>query len=263
MSDERRYTEDEIREIFGLAADDRARLPTRSGSGRTDGLTLAELEEIGREVGLAPDRVRAAATLVDGRGAALREGTYLGLPISVGRNVPLPRPLTDTEWEVLVGELRETFGARGRVASQGGLREWVNGNLHAFQETTEDGYRFRMQTTKGTARQATVVGSIMLAFAVILLLVLVLTGNTAGELAGPLFLGGIGLAALGSNALVLPRWAARREEQMEYIANRARALAGSEADPGAEPGGLPAPAPEGIDPEADGAEDASPGADSA
>ena len=222
--DDRRYTEAQIREIFGLAADDRVLLPTRPTAGATDGLTLAELQEIGREVGLDPERIRAAASLVRGRGGALREGTYLGLPISVGRNVELPRPLTDTEWEVLVGELRETFGARGRVASQGGLREWVNGNLHAFQETTEDGYRFRMQTTKGTARQATVIGTVLLGMAVVLLLVMVLTGNVAGELFAPLFLGATGLAALGSNAVVLPRWAARREEQMEYIAARAREL---------------------------------------
>ena len=221
MTKERRYSEDEVREIFGLAADDRARLPA-ADTGPGNGLTLAELREIGREVGLAPERIDAAASLVANRPSALKERTYLGLPISVGRSVPLPRPLTDTEWEILVGELRETFGARGRVRSQGGLREWVNGNLHAFQETTEDGYRLRLQTTKGTAVTANRIGASLLALAVVLMLVMTLTGSA--DLFAPFFLGGLGLAAIGSNAVVLPAWASRREEQMDYIGARARAL---------------------------------------
>lgn len=222
MTEERRYSEDEVREIFGLAADDRTRLPAPD-TGPGTGLTLPELREIGREVGLEPERIDAAASLVANRSDALKERTYLGLPISVGRSVGLPRPLSDTEWEIVVGELRETFGARGRVTSQGELREWVNGNLHAFQETTEDGHRFRLQTTKGTALTATRIGVGLLAFAAVLMLVLVLTG-AGGDLFAPLFLGGLGLAALGSNALVLPAWASRREEQMDYIAARVRAL---------------------------------------
>lgn len=228
MTKERRYNEDEVREIFGLAADDRTRLPAAS-AGPGDGLTLAELREIGREVGVDPERIDAAASLVANRPSGLKERTYLGLPISVGRSVPLPRPLTDTEWEILVGDLRETFGARGRVRSQGGLREWVNGNLHVFQEATEDGYRLRLQTTKGTALTATRIGAGLLALAAVLILVMVLTG-TAGDFFAPLFLGGLGLAALGSNALVLPSWASRREEQMDYLAARARALTASERE---------------------------------
>lgn len=44
-----------------------------------------------------------------------------------------------------------------------------------------------------------------------------------------------GAVLLLGNALRLPRWAAEREEQMEYIATRARAL----IRPGPEPASLP------------------------
>jgi hypothetical protein len=37
----------------------------------------------------------------------------------------------------------------------------------------------------------------------------------------------MGAAALGANALRLPRWAEEREEQMERIATRARLLLGA------------------------------------
>jgi hypothetical protein len=42
----------------------------------------------------------------------------------------------------------------------------------------------------------------------------------------------MGAAALGFNALRLPRWALEREQQMEYLAARARALIGPVPDAG-------------------------------
>jgi hypothetical protein len=59
MSEERRYKEDEVKGIFEAAARE------RDSRGRAvvspEGLTLAELQTIGREVGLAPDRIAEAA----------------------------------------------------------------------------------------------------------------------------------------------------------------------------------------------------------
>ena len=73
------------------------------------------------------------------------------MPIAVGRTLPLPRPLTDREWGMLVTDLRETFGATGRVGEDGNARYWRNGNLHAFVEPAEGGYRLRLGTVKGNA----------------------------------------------------------------------------------------------------------------
>lgn len=223
MTDERRYDDDAVRAIFALAADDGARLPSRPG-GVAEGLTLAELQAIGREVGLPPQRIADAAALVEQRGGGVRERTFPGLPIAVGRSVELNRPLTDAEWAVLVGEIRETFGARGRIVSQAGLREWSNGNLHVLEEATETGYRLRLHTTKETGLIANQIAAAVGALAVVILLVITLMGNLAEDLGGPLVLFGIALAALGFNAITLPLWARERERQMEQIAARARAL---------------------------------------
>ncbi len=59
MTDERRYQEREIREIFKRAASQE-----ELGSTGHD-LTLAELQEIGRGVGLEPSRIAHAAAALD------------------------------------------------------------------------------------------------------------------------------------------------------------------------------------------------------
>ena len=97
-------------------------------------MTLSELQEVGREVGVTPERIAEAALVVDTRAEVLPHRTVMGAPVSVGQMVELPRALTDREWEVLVGELRVTFAATGRVTSQGGVREWSNGNLRRIRK---------------------------------------------------------------------------------------------------------------------------------
>jgi hypothetical protein len=224
LMDDRRYEDDEVREIFERAtrASEAGRpLPSSGG-----GLTLSDLKEIGREVGVEPDRIDEAARALDRHRGALPRRRLLGMPVSVGRVVDLPRPLTDPEWERLVAELRHTFDARGRVDSTGGLREWTNGNLHAYVEPTDSGHRLRLGTTKGGAASLTVAGIGGLALAAIMLAAL-LSGGTARELLGPVVIALLSGAALGSNVFGLPRWAAERERQMEYIAGRALELVGS------------------------------------
>lgn len=99
MTEERRYGESEVSEIFEAAA--AARPSSRSAhppSAR--GLTLAELQEIGMEVGVAPDRIADAAAKVDRRRHATPARTWLGMPVSAERTVDLPRaptaPVADT-----------------------------------------------------------------------------------------------------------------------------------------------------------------------
>lgn len=221
--DERRYRDEEVERIFRAAAaareDDHRRLPASA-----EGLTLAELQEIGREVGLPPERIAEAASALDA--PAPRRRTQMGLPVSVGRVVDLPRAPTDREWELLVAELRETFLARGRVRSDGGLRQWNNGHLHAYVEPAEDGYRLRLGTLKGDAAPLGRAGIVGILVGLVLLVLTLLTGEPAEELFRPLLFLLMGGVALGYNAVRLPAWAREREAQMEHVAARARALIG-------------------------------------
>src|SRR3989442_4893192 len=147
---ERRYNDKEIAAIFRAAADEGRQSPQREVA-RDEGLTLAELQQIGGEVGISSDAVAQAARAVDVRlGAASR--TILGLPIGVSRTVNLNRRLSDEEWERLVVQLREVFNARGRTRSDGPLRQWTNGDLQVLLEPIETGHRLRFGTVHGGAR---------------------------------------------------------------------------------------------------------------
>lgn len=230
MQDERRYREEEVAEIFEAAASERHPAPGANALAHGEGLTLAELQAIGSEVGIPADRIAGAAAALELRRSAVRR-TDLRMPVSVRRTVELPRAPTDHEWEVLVGELRDTFNARGRDRSQGGLREWSNGNLHARVEPTETGHRLRLGTTKGDAVGLNRLGAVGLVMAVVVLMVLALSGTLPESLFAPLMLIAMGGGALGYNAVRLPGWAAEREEQMDRVAARAVALLGGEPRP--------------------------------
>jgi hypothetical protein len=219
MQDERRYREEEVAEIFEAAA----RPPAPTALARAEGFTLAELQSIGGEAGLSPERIAEAAAAVEmRRGAARRKN--LGMPVSVGQTVDLPRAPTDREWEMIVADLRDTFGARGRLGSREDVREWHNGNLHAFVEPTPTGYRLRLKTTKGDAVGLNQMGAVGLVMALVWLMVFLLKDGLSETFLVPMLFAAMGAAAVGYNALRLPGWALEREKQMEAIAVRTRAL---------------------------------------
>ncbi|HSG49112.1 MAG TPA: hypothetical protein VLA43_14930, partial [Longimicrobiales bacterium] len=160
---ERRYTEAEVAEIFESATRDARRaLPGADGSGEaTDGLTLAQLQEIAGEVGISPEAVaRGAAALEVRRASDIQLRRMSGVPIGVSRTVPLARSMTQEEWERLVARLRQTFDATGTVTVHGGLREWRNGNLRVALEPDGDGARLRLQTRREGWESLPVAGGI-------------------------------------------------------------------------------------------------------
>jgi hypothetical protein len=213
---ERRYTEDEVAAIFERATE--AQQTSRHQVSSGTGMTLAELQEIGREVGIAPATIANAALALDqgGQPAARR---FLGLPIGVGRTIELGRRLTDEEWERLVVDLRETFDARGTVRSDGSFRQWTNGNLQALLEPTPSGDRLRMRTMRGQSRAMMTAGLGVFGMGLVTMLVAFLS-NGAADAAAVSILSLSGLGMFGLGALRLPGWAKIRSRQMEGVASR-------------------------------------------
>ncbi len=228
MTEERKYNEEEVTEIFEAAAREQS-VGKRALASR-DGLTLAELQTIGGEVGLTPARIAEEAAALDASREALVRKTYLGIPIAVGRSVDLARAPTDREWETLVAELREVFGAQGKITSHGSLREWRNGNLHASVEPTTTGHRLRLGTLKGNAAAPALMGIVGIVMALLVLAAGLGKDDVARVLPIAVFFAGMGGVALISTILSLPRWARKRDKQMAFIAVRAQALVGSNPD---------------------------------
>lgn len=231
-TDERRYGEEEVAAIFEAAANPRASGGRAVAS--TDGFSLTELQAIGREAGIAPERIAEAAAALDVRGrAAAPRRTQMGIPLSVGRVIDLPRAPTDREWETLVAELRETFAAQGKDRSHGAVRAWTNGNLHAYVEPTATGYRLRLGTLNGNAVAIGRLGIAALLAGLVIVVSLFLTGDGEEALASAVFFAALGVFLLGMNGLNVPRWAREREEQMEYVAARALTLIRAAPEPDA------------------------------
>jgi hypothetical protein len=182
-------------------------------------MTLADLEEIAREVGIPPELVTRAASSL-GRAGEASVRRYLGIPIGVRRTVSLGRRLSDTEWERLVVDLRQTFGARGRLREEGSFRQWTNGNLQALLEPTSEGHQLRLKTFNGAAYTWMIAGAATVGLAALVAVLKMLMGGIAAGAGGITLIGLIGLGLFGLGAIRLPGWARLRSRQMEEIAER-------------------------------------------
>ena len=221
MSDERRYTDDEVAAIFEAASTPAQPREEAADPAPPRGLTLAELQDIGREVGIAPERIARAAAALDHRRPPLPRRTDFGMPVSASHIVDIPRPLTDREWGLVVADLRETFSAWGREGSSGGARMWWNNNLHAVVEPTPTGFRLRLGTLKSDGFAMNRMGAFGITMG--LVVAIALRGDPAA-IPGVLALGSVGAGAFVFNAVRLPRWATLRERQMQGVAERTLAL---------------------------------------
>ncbi len=212
---DRRYNDKEIAAIF-RAATEGPFSPQRQVPPE-EGLTLADLQAIGREVGISPAAVAQAAQALDIRRETAAR-TFFGLPIGVARTVNLNRRLTDPEWERLVVQLREVFNARGTTRSDGSLRQWTNGNLQVLLEPTEAGHRLRFRTLHGAARASMGAGLAVFGVTATVAVATAISGHLGDAIPEIVLLLAAGMAMIVNGALRLPGWARLRGRQMDALA---------------------------------------------
>lgn len=224
---DRRYSDDEISAIFRRATEVQQRTPQALPP--SEGMSLAELQSIGREAGISPELVAQAARELD-QPATPRVSKFLGIPTGVARTVQLERRLSDDEWDALVVKLRETFQARGTITVQGAFRTWSNGNLHVLVEPSGEGQIVRFRTTHGGSRGLMVAGMMMLMLTAVAFGVAASSGhpetldNAINNVSSFLVIG-VGLFAVGT--LPLPRWLRTRRRQMDELAERLLRITGA------------------------------------
>jgi hypothetical protein len=220
MTEHRLYSDSEVTRIFERAAEAQVEHGAQRGLVHAEGMSLEQLQEIGREAGISAEAIARAARELHREQASTR--TFMGLPIGVGLTVELDRPLDDAEWSRLVGDLRETFHARGRVREDGAFRQWTNGNLQALVEPTPNGHRVRLSTVKGTARPYMSAGGAMIGTAAIMTALAAFQGTLAdpGFIRSSMMVAAIGLGMFAAGSIPLPGWARRRRQQMEEIADK-------------------------------------------
>jgi len=225
---ERRFNEDEVAAIFARATEAAQTTRNQMTPAPSQGMTLAELEDIGREVGIAPELVRQAARTIDQRGSEVSR-RFLGVPVGVGATVDLDRKLSEKDWEVLVSDLRQTFDATGLVRADGTLRQWRNGNLQASLEPTESGQRLRLRTFRSDASVFMMGGLGVLGLAGVMGISLAVgaTGNLSVAKVTQIAILGAAIFSIG--AVMVPAWARRRRQQMDEVIGRLLGRGGQSA----------------------------------
>ncbi len=216
---ERRYNDQEVAEIIARATEAQQSVQTRLGASAGSGMTIAELQEIGREVGIAPELMTKAARTIDQR-VESSSSRFLGLPIAIAESAHLQRTVSDEEWERVVSDLRMTFNATGRARQEGAFKQWSNGNLRAVLEPTEGGHRIRIQSMKGNARAYMMGGLGLIGLAAVMGIAdaLGMSGNLT--LAKISQIGLMGAAVLTVGAVQIPGWARQRRAQMQGLISR-------------------------------------------
>jgi hypothetical protein len=112
MPKKREYGEDEVREIFALAT-------VRDTEGRPatpveDGLTLAEIQQVGREVDIDPEKLAEAASILDGSGRSWSR-SYARFSVRRGRS-RLRKASDSGHMETCTRSWRHPPPARGYVS---------------------------------------------------------------------------------------------------------------------------------------------------
>lgn len=116
------YSEAEFVRILRMAAE----LQDRStGGAASEKLTLAEIEQIAAEVGIAPQHIAAAAVLVTTE-AGERWKSWLAVPVQGRLSRVLPDSVSEDAWQEIAAVIRQTLEHTGQHSYVPGALEWVH-----------------------------------------------------------------------------------------------------------------------------------------
>ena len=233
----RRFSEDEARRIFARAAE-RQHAEDR----RPEGLSLTELQEIGRSAGLDPAHVAAAVAEVRA-GPARPSATLWGVEMEPRAVRVIPGPLTDEAWGQMVGRVRPVFKTIGVTSAVGRVREW-NGtnsqgglsNLRMTAEPVEGGTRVTLETSRaGEAAQWKWIFAVIGGMALLLSALLAVGEFDSGLWLLPALLTVFGVAMPLASRAGFRRWSGKRRGQFQGLLDEFERLVEAEPEAASAP----------------------------
>ncbi len=130
----RRFTDQEVALVLHRATEIEAR---RADSAAAHGLTLRELQDIAKEIGLRPE-VLAEAVAVVQSGARSHSPEVLGPALSTKTVRGVRGQLTESDLQGLVRVIEDQVDATGTVTEALGTVRWTSiGRGHKFDRTTQ------------------------------------------------------------------------------------------------------------------------------
>jgi len=121
----RRYDRAEVDQIVGRAAELEASNPTRGNA-----LTLGTVQQIAADVGIPPEHVRSAARALEPHSLAPpRPNVFLGGPTTIDIERTVDGEVPESEYLMLVEEIRRTLGHVGSISTLGKSLTWNSAAL--------------------------------------------------------------------------------------------------------------------------------------
>ena len=150
----RRYSGGEVEEIVKRASEIEATAPTAGGA-----MTIGGVEALAAEVGIAPDVVRAAAQSIKATSASAlalqppRRNPWIDGPTSLLFERVVEGELPDTDWQVLVDEIRLVLRNAGQASQFGRSFSWVAARGNAVRRDLEIAVSVRGGRTRITIQE--------------------------------------------------------------------------------------------------------------
>jgi serine/threonine protein kinase len=224
----RQYTEEDVREIIRRAAEAEATKPTATGA-----MTIGGVEQIAAEVGIPVELVRSAARSLAPRATPStppapadeppKKNRFLGAPTRLVFERVVDGELPDTEFPLLVDEIRRVLQNVGQVSHLGRSFAWTMTRSGSSTRSVEVVVTVRGGVTRITVQEplGNLIGGIFGGIG----------GGMGGGGAGPLIailVEGLGLAD-PAIAVALPLWllatfATARTAYYYAVRRRSRAL---------------------------------------
>ena len=222
----RHFSEEEARRIFARAAERQHRRPALG-----EGLTLEDLQAIGREAGIDPAHVAAAAAE---DATPYQPPMWAGVPLRTQRVRRLVGPVDDAAWGRVLDVLRERHQTPGAVEHIGDRRSWTayEGSLQGERvriETTSEGTELTVESGVASEKGAAYGLSGMM----VSLGALMGVGGAATGKTGLLWFA-LAMAVMTVAVLLVTRVSARRRAgtrplEMDALADRIERIAASSA----------------------------------
>lgn len=218
MTTERRFNEEEIRTILKQASADDRPVPRHS-----DGLTLAELTQIGEEAGISAEAITRATAALDVSAPTTTLGASIGMHLSTTQSADLGHSFSDEDWDRLVADVEQSFRVVGERRAFGTVREWKSDKLTVVVEPTASGHRLNLRADDHAGKLGLIGGALFLAMGLFFTLLVVAKAGTP-DLAKILFtsmFSVVGLGGMGYSAVRTRSWSAETNRHLEAIAVRA------------------------------------------
>ena len=226
MKSPRRYSREEMSTIFQRALESQAsHSASESPEPEADpGFTLPEMEQIAGEVGIDPERLRAAATDLDLERETDRGFRLIGGPTQIHLERMVAGEVSEEVWEEMVGELRRSQGF-GQPAQWGRSLEWTQreeGLLTHITVTAREGQtRIQLMAQWPIAPLPFFLPALVLG-----LISIGIIGE--GTALAPLLKAGIVMGLFGGlfglARVLFGRWSRRRQRRYKALLDRLEAL---------------------------------------